>query len=68
MEEFDWKDGSVEEGKHSIFPVFLSSILFFQSIYILRWQYRRVFHEIVRLDLPHLHICSKRPNAVSMLR
>ena len=59
MEELDWKDESVEAGKDSIFPFFLSSIPFFQLIYILHWQYRRVFHEIVRLDLPHLHIRSK---------
>ena len=59
MEELDWKDGSVEEGKHSIFPFFLSPIPFFQSIYILHWQYRCILQEIVRFDLPHLHIRSK---------
>ena len=56
MEELDWKGGRTEGTPLSILPFFHP---FFQSISILQWQYRYIFHKIVRLNLPHFHVRSK---------
>ena len=56
MEDLDWKGGRAGE---LLLPFFLFSISFFQLISILQWQDRHIFHEIVRMNLPHLHIRSE---------